>query len=81
MKDCLGGTRFEKWEIRARKGIGRGEGVVLEGEVGDNRWIQGATWNRPDELKILVACRGWSRGHVKTRSKKVTAENTLALAA
>ena len=41
----------------------------------------GANWNRPDELKILVACRGWSRGHVNTRSKKVTAENTLALAA
>jgi len=28
------------------------------GGMTDNEGSPGATWNRPDELKILVACRG-----------------------
>lgn len=28
--------------------------------------IPGAIWIRPDKLNALVACRGWSVGHVKS---------------
>ncbi len=33
------------------------------------------------QLEVLVACRGWSVGHVKSRPKYLIAERNLALAA